>query len=57
MQLVVMVVAMLLLVLAGRNSRPIVPIADAGMFIAGRQRFDLEPVSPLAGECGGTNER
>jgi len=57
MQLVVMVVAMLLLVLAGRNSRPIVPIADAGMFIAGRQRFDIEPVSPLARECGGTDER
>jgi len=51
------VVAMLLLVLAGRNSRPIVPIADAGMFIAGRQRFDIEPVSPLARECAGTDER
>jgi polyisoprenyl-phosphate glycosyltransferase len=57
MQLVVMVVAMLLLVLAGRNSRPIVPIVDAGMFIADRQRFDNEPVSPLARECRGTDER
>jgi len=27
------------------------------MFIAGRQRFDIEPVSRLAGECGGTDER
>jgi len=27
------------------------------MFIAGGQRFDIEPVSPLARECGGTDER
>jgi len=57
MQLVVMVIAMLLLVLAGRNNRPIVPSADAEVFIADRQRFDLEPVSPLARDCGGTDDR
>jgi hypothetical protein len=44
MQVSVMVLAMLLIVLAGRNGRPIVPIADAGLFIATRQRFELEPM-------------
>ena len=57
MQLVVMVVAMLLLVLAGRNSRPIVPIAEAGVFIASRQRFDIEPLSSLTPEGAVTDQR
>jgi polyisoprenyl-phosphate glycosyltransferase len=57
MQLAVMVVAMLLLVLAGRNSRPIVPIADAGIFIASRQRFDIEPLSSLAPEGAVMDQR
>src|SRR5205823_13541843 len=41
-QIVMMVVAMLLLVLAGRNSRPIVPMADSSIFVAGRPRYELQ---------------
>jgi len=41
-QIVMMVVAMLLLVLAGRNSRPIVPMADSSIFVAARQRYELQ---------------
>jgi hypothetical protein len=46
MQVVAMVMGMLLLVLAGRNNRPIVPFVDAGMFVASRQRFNLERSPP-----------
>jgi hypothetical protein len=46
MQVLVLVVPMLLLVLAGRNSRPIVPFADASIFVAARQRYELEPLPP-----------
>ena len=35
-------IAMLLLVLAGRNSRPIVPMADSSIFVAARQRYELQ---------------
>lgn len=40
MQVIVMVVPMLLLVLAARNTRPIVPFVDAGVFVATRQRYE-----------------
>ena len=52
MQIAVMAVAMLLLVLAGRNGRPFVPIADADIFVAARQHYQLEPPSPPTTECG-----
>jgi hypothetical protein len=54
MQVAVMVVAMLLLVLARRNGRPIVPMVDAGVFVAARQRYELHPPSPPLAECEGT---
>jgi hypothetical protein len=47
MQVAVMVVPMLLLVLASRNSRPMVPFVDAGVFVAGRQRYEPEPLSDM----------
>jgi hypothetical protein len=46
MQIAVLIVAMLLLVLAGRNGRPIVPITDACIFVATRQRYEFEPSTP-----------
>lgn len=47
MQVAVTVVAMLLLVLAGRNGRPFVPMADAHIFVMTRQRYQLNSRSPL----------
>jgi hypothetical protein len=41
-QTLVVVVAATLTMLAGRSTRPIVPILDARQFIAERRRFDLE---------------
>jgi polyisoprenyl-phosphate glycosyltransferase len=41
LQTLVVIVASTLTMLAGRSNRPIVPIADAGQFIAERQRFEI----------------
>lgn len=43
MQTIVLVVAASLMMLAGRSARPIIPIADAGQFVAERIRY--EPVA------------
>jgi hypothetical protein len=48
MQVAVMAVPMLLLVLAGRNSRPIVPFAEATIFVASRERYESEQLSRAA---------
>ena len=40
MQVIVMVIPMLLLVLAARNTRPIVPFLDASVFVTARQRYE-----------------
>ena len=59
-QLAIMVVAMLLLVLAGRNARPIVPISDAGIYVAAHRRYGpdassadaiIPPAGALANQC------
>jgi hypothetical protein len=46
-QTIVMVVAASLMMLAGRSSRPIIPIADAGQFIAKRECYTPEASSAL----------
>jgi hypothetical protein len=43
LQTLVVIIAATLTMLAGRSSRPIIPIADAGRFIAERQSFNFEP--------------
>jgi hypothetical protein len=54
-QVMLMVISMLLLVLAGRSGRPIVPIADVSIFVAARQRHELG-LSPPRTERSGCNE-
>jgi len=44
LQTIVMVVAASLMMLAGRSSRPIIPIADAGQFVAERECFGPEAI-------------
>jgi polyisoprenyl-phosphate glycosyltransferase len=54
-QVTLMVISMLLLVLAGRSGRPIVPIADISIFVASRRRYELKPLPPST-ERTGCNE-
>jgi len=44
LQTIVMVVAACLMMLAGRSSRPIIPIADAGQFVAERESHGPEAI-------------
>src|SRR5258708_2806215 len=44
LQTIVMVVAASLMMLAGRSSRPIIPIADAGQFVAERECYGPEAI-------------
>jgi hypothetical protein len=44
LQTIVMVVAASLMMLAGRSSRPIIPIADAGQFVAEREGYGREAI-------------
>ena len=44
LQTIVMVVAASLMMLAGRSSRPIIPIADAGQFVAERESYRREAI-------------
>ena len=44
LQTIVMVVAASLMMLAGRSSRPIIPIADAGQFVAERESHGPEAI-------------
>jgi hypothetical protein len=46
MQVAVMVIPMLLLVLAARNTRPIVPLVDASVFLAARRRYQSNNATP-----------
>jgi hypothetical protein len=56
MQIAVMMVAIVLLSLAARNGRPMVPIADAGVFITALQRYELHTPSSVPAECEETGD-